>query len=123
MRRVALALLVSFVLAATGAAPVRADLEDVPYTVVRGDTGHRIARRFGLTLAELVALNDDRSLERLRPGDVLVVGRAHHHTHRVLPGETLERIASRWEVEPAHLSAWNALGRARALETGAELDV
>lgn len=123
MRRAALALLVSFLLAASGPSPVRADLEDVPYTVVRGDTGHRIARRFGLSLAELVALNDDRSLDRLRPGETLVVGRAHHHTHRVLPGETLERIASRWEVEPAHLSAWNGIGRARALETGAELDV
>src|SRR5262245_4502569 len=48
MRRVALVLVVSLLLGLAGTAPVRADLEDVPYTVVRGDTGHRIARRFGL---------------------------------------------------------------------------
>lgn len=123
MRRLGLAVLVWFLLAVAGSASVRADLEDVPYTVVRGDTGHRIARRFGLTLAELAALNEDRSLERLHPGDVLVVGRAHHHTHRVLPGDSLDRIAERWEVAPAHLLAWNGLSRAAALEAGRELDV
>lgn len=123
MRRAALALVLSLLVALGASGPVRADLTNVPYIVARGDTGHRIARRFGLTLAELVELNDGRSLERLRPGETLVVGRAHHHVHRVLPGETLERIASRWEVDAARLAILNGLGRHAALEAGRELDV
>ena len=75
-----LALMITLLVVPTGA---RAELVDIPYTIVRGDTGRRIARRFGLTYAELRALNSERSLERLRVGEEIVVGRGHRHVHRV----------------------------------------
>ncbi len=73
---------------------VRADMEDVPYRVSRGDTGHRIARRFGMRLPELAALKPDVDLEHLRPGMQLVVGHGFRHTHRVLPGEGVGAIGA-----------------------------
>lgn len=111
--------LVLFASLATG--PVRADLEDIPYAVARGDTGHRIARRFGLSLAELAALNEGTDLGRLRPGQRLVVGHGFRHTHRVLPGEAVASVAARWSVAPSALRAWNELSGSGALEAGAEL--
>lgn len=100
---------------------VRADMEDVPYRVSRGDTGHRIARRFGMRLPELAALNPDVDLEHLRPGMELVVGHGFRHTHRVLPGEGVGAIAERWGVEARLLRAWNDLGASEAPDAGVDL--
>lgn len=103
------------------APPARADMEDVPYVVSRGDTGHRIARRFALRLSELAALNPDVDLERLRPGQRLVVGHGFRHAHRVLPGEGLHAIATRWEVDVRLLRAWNDLASTESPDAGDEL--
>lgn len=108
---------------ALAVAPVRAELEDIPYVVARGDTGHRIARRFGMNLAGLTALNEGVDIEHLRPGQHLVVGRGFRHTHRVLPGEHVAAIASRWGIEASALRSWNNLSREASLEAGAELVV
>ncbi len=113
-----LVVLVALALTPIGA---RAELEDIPYVVARGDTGHRIARRFGMNLSELLALNDGVDIERLRPGQRLVVGRGFRHVHRVLPGEHVAVVASRWNVEASALRSWNELGREATLEAGAEL--
>jgi LysM repeat protein len=102
---------------------VRADMEDIPYVVARGDTGHRIARRFALRLPALAALNPDVDLEHLRPGQRLIVGHGFRHTHRVLPGEGLRTIAIRWEVDVRLLRAWNDLTSTEAPDAGDELIV
>jgi murein endopeptidase len=102
-------------------AGARAELVDIPYAVVRGDTGRRIARRFGLTYAQLVALNDDRSLERLRIGERLVVGRGHRHVHRVHAGEALNDIAARYRVTVAEVLRWNPGLRPARLSRGEEI--
>jgi LysM repeat protein len=122
-------LAVSALAVALSAAPsfapsrARADLSDVPYVVARGDTGHRIARRFGLRLPELAALNEGVDLEHLRAGQALVVGRGFRHAHRVLPGENVAAIASRWDVDVALVRAWNGLASGAALEAGDELTI
>jgi len=105
----------------TWAPVVRAELVDIPYVVARGDTGRRVARRFGLTFAELRALNDDQTLERLRIGDRLVVGRGHLHVHRVHHGESLGDIASRYRVTQVELQRWNAGLRPARLRAGEEI--
>jgi LysM repeat protein len=103
------------------ALPVRAELVDIPYTVVRGDTGRRIARRFGLTFADLRTLNGNRDLERLRAGERLVVGRGHRHVHRVHAGEALADIAARYRVTQAALLRWNHGLRPGHLRLGEEI--
>lgn len=117
------ALLAVTLLLALALAPstARAELVDIPYTVVRGDTGRRVARRFGLTYAELQALNSDRSLERLRIGETIVVGRGHRHVHHVHPGESLSDIAGRYRVTIAELQRWNVGLRPARLARGQEI--
>jgi murein endopeptidase len=117
----ALAALVALALLLGVAAPARAELVDIPYVVVRGDTGRRVARRFGLTFAELRALNGDRTLERLRLGEQLVVGRGHRHVHRVHAGESLADIAGRYRVTQAELQRWNRDLRPARLRVGEEI--
>lgn len=101
--------------------PARAELVDIPYVVVRGDTGRRVARRFGLTFAELRAMNSERSLERLRAGETLVVGRGHRHVHRVVGGEALTDIAGRYRVTVPELQRWNPALRPAHLARGQEI--
>jgi LysM repeat protein len=103
------------------AAPVSAELADIPYRVVSGDTARRIARRHGLTYAELQALNGNVPLERIRQGQNLIVGRGHLHVHRVRRGESLPDIAARYRVETRAIQRWNALP-ARLME-GTELRI
>lgn len=115
-----LALVIALVVTPSGA---RAELVDIPYTVVRGDTGRRVARRFDLTYAALQALNADRSLERLRVGQTIVVGRGHRHVHQVHAGEALSDIASRYRVTIAELQRWNPGLRPARLSRGQEIAI
>jgi len=119
--RVVLALVLATLVCVAPSGQARAELTDIPYAVVRGDTGRRIARRFGLTFAELRELNDARSLERLRVGDTLVVGRGHRHVHQVHPGESLGDIAGRYRVTIAELTRWNPGLRPARLSRGQEI--
>ncbi len=122
MGRALVSLLLAVLLAFSAmAVPARADLEDIPYLVVSGDTGHRVARRFGLRLGELSSLNPGLDLDRLRPGQRLVVGRGFRHEHRVLPGEGLTVIAARWGLDVRRLRAWNGLGADASPDAGATL--
>lgn len=101
----------------------RAELVDIPYTVVSGDTARRVARRHGLTYAELRALNGERNLDRLRVGEHLVVGRGHLHTHRIRSRESLADIALRYRVEPSAILRWNRGVDPAHLRAGAELHI
>ena len=103
------------------AAPASAELADIPYRVVSGDTARRIARRHGLTLAELQALNGNAPLERIRQGQQLIVGQGHLHVHRVRRGESLPDIAARYRVELRAIQRWNTL--APRLQAGTELRI
>ena len=79
------------------------------YTVRQGDIAASIARRHGITLAELIQLNGGRDLNLIRPGDALTVpwtnGPAfippgtvpaveqRRRTYRVAAGDTFSSIA------------------------------
>jgi LysM repeat protein len=86
------------------------------HTVVAGETFLGIARRYGVTAAQLRALNPEVDWERVRVGDVLVLPAAARaegaapapsrppaaasdaRTHEVQAGETLFGIARRYGV-------------------------
>lgn len=62
--------------AETAAQKLIAGLEPPRYHIVKsGEVAVRIARRYGLTLADLQKLNPDRDLNRLQIGDRLLIGR------------------------------------------------
>ena len=89
------------------------------HTVEPGDTLYGIANRYGLSAAELLALNPSLTLESIiQPGDVLVVAEgteeepaavlpAPEATHTVEPGDTLYGIADRYGLSAAELLALN----------------
>ena len=106
---------------AIDAAPAAAELADIRYRVVSGDTARRIARRHELSLAELQALNGNATLERIRQGQELTVGQGHLHVHRVRRGESLPDIAARYRVDVRAIQRWNAL--APRLREGIELRI
>jgi LysM repeat protein/murein endopeptidase len=116
---IALALVLAALLFTPPAA--RAELEPIAYTVVRGDTAHRIASRHGLTLRELETLNDGLHVDRLRAGQRLVVGHGRPVRHRVRPHETLSAIAERYGVHIHELLRWNAGLDQRQLTADREL--
>jgi len=109
------------------------------YTVRRGDSLSRIARRYDVTVSELVALNSLRSRHRIRAGQVLVLpdepgARAPvavaarseppadgiYHVRR---GDTIARIAARFGLTEASLVAMNDLRDRNQIAVGQRLQV
>lgn len=84
-----------------------ADMEPIPYTVARGDTATAIARRHGISLADLSRWNPGLNLDRLRAGARIVVGEGWAIDHEVLPRETVGGIAARHRVTRRQLALWN----------------
>ncbi len=130
------------------AKPVQLALADVPahqrftgqhrdqyYKVQRGDTLSSIARRHGVSMAELVALNHVRSRHQIRAGQVLILpddvrGGAvqvarqeppQDGVHRVRRGDTLSLIAARYGVSQTELARSNGLRNRHVLRVGQSL--
>lgn len=115
----------------------------VYYHVRKGDTLNKIALRYGLSVAELRAVNNLKA-KSVRPGQELIVrgagidtnlaaaearanqqsGRtqtgAKAKTHTVRRGETLWSIAQQYDVEPAALASANGV-RNNAIKVGQKL--
>lgn len=110
---------------------------DGTYKVVKGDTVEAIAKRFDMSQAELIALNDLQKPYRLNLGKVLKVtptkapktssridakadqaSKASASTYRVVKGDTLGAIANRTGVSQADLIDLNGLARPYALKLG-----
>lgn len=79
------------------------------YTVVRGDSLWRIARRFDVSVAQLRAWNGLASGSVLRPGQPLAVhGReTTDGYYRVRAGDSLWSIATRFSIAVEDLKSWN----------------
>jgi LysM repeat protein len=96
------------------------------YTVRRGDTLTLIARRYGTTVARLVALNHIRIPDRIRTGTRLVVtgvppapaAASSAGTYRVRRGDTLSGIAARHHTTAARLARLNHLSRPNRIYPG-----
>ena len=96
--------------------PPSGSLEDT-YTVKAGDTLYSIARKFGLTVDELKALNN-LTTNNLSIGQVLIVSEEVNIppqpedgvVYTVKPGDTLYQIASQYGVSVADIIELNNLG-------------
>ena len=92
------------------------------YVVLRGDNMNRIAARVGVPIEILIAANPTVRRDRLRPGQtLLVVGATRVVEHRVRRGESLARLASRYEVTVRELTQWNPTVRGRELRADSTL--
>ncbi len=85
------------------------------YSVVRGDSLDKIAKRHGTTIADLRRWNNLNS-SRIYPGQKLVVGSQaslSQTTYRIRSGDSLTVIAKRFGVSVNELMRWNGLRTSR----------
>ncbi len=108
------------------------------YTVRRGDSLSKIARKYNVKERELVALNNLKSRHRIRAGQVLALpdepgARAPVSVARSEPpadgvyhvrrGDTVARIAARFGLSEASLVAMNGLRNRHQIAVGQRLQV
>ena len=79
-----------------------------PYTVQSGDTLYAIARRFGVTVDQILASNPDiTDPSMIYPGQVIDIPAAGRETYTVRAGDSLYRIARRYGVTVDQILASN----------------
>lgn len=81
-------------------APVRPRSGVIQYTIQQGDTLDKIAEKFGISTDTLVWNNDGIYVNRLFPGDRLVILPESGVLHRTLNEETIQSIADKYKVSP-----------------------
>jgi len=88
------------------------------YVVQPGDSLWSIARRFGISMEEIVALNDlpERPLQ---VGERLIL--TAQAVYRVQPGDTLSQIARRFGTTVRELAELNGIQNPSLIRAGAEL--
>ncbi|MBI2236543.1 MAG: LysM peptidoglycan-binding domain-containing M23 family metallopeptidase [Magnetospirillum sp.] len=91
-------------------------------TVYSGDTVYSVARRYNLTVRELIEVNDLRAPYQLIPGTVLRLpgGGSEHVVQR---GDTLIAIARRYRVDFNSLAATNNKRTPYLLQVGERLRI
>jgi murein DD-endopeptidase MepM/ murein hydrolase activator NlpD len=81
----------------------------VPYTVVKGDIIGEIAKTFGLYEDTIISVNRIRNSRLLQIGQVLKIPNQDGILHKTEPGESLEDLAKRYNVESASIRTANEL--------------
>ena len=87
------------------------------YTVQQGDTLTQIAKKFNTTVSNLKqwnGLKSDRinvkqTLSISKPASVEIKSTEQTSTYTVVPGDTLMKIANKYEISLAELMTWNQL--------------
>ncbi len=122
----------------------------VAHKVVKGDTPAALARRYGVRTDDLLRFNKVRDARSLRVGQNLLIplnpeagrmalaelrealrddapagrpGKGTAQSYTVRPGDSLWKIAKRYEVTEQQLRSWNQLGTRSVLRVGQKLTV
>lgn len=102
------------------------------YTVRRGDTLTKIAKKYGITVSELAAANRISRNSVLKVGQKLKIPyprttsaapREIWIKYKVRPGDTLTGIATRFNCTVGDLEDWNRIDRRKPLRVGQVLKV
>lgn len=129
------ALLLSGMYATLFASPVRAQADLQSYTVVAGDTLAAIADQYGVSLDELVALNNIADPSFIQVGQVLLIPSSASSTAgnelasiettlvQAEPGETLGALAQRLAQDAAVLASLNRISETQQLFPGQSIHV
>jgi membrane-bound lytic murein transglycosylase D len=114
------------------AAEIQREPETRTHRVNRGESLDRIARKYGVDVSDLVALNNLGRPDRIKAGQVLRVPGAGSgqksasngtHTHTVRKGETLWEIAQKYGVSVNQLRQWNGLSARDGIQAGTRLKI
>ncbi len=96
--------------------------EPIPstYTVVKGDTLSKIAKRFNTTVDELVKINGIDNPNLIRVGQVLHLTALEPitATYTVVKGDTLSKIAKRYKTSVEALAAMNNISNVNLIRVG-----
>ncbi len=103
--------------------------QQVRHTVQSGDTLWDIARKYKVSTKQLAKWNGMAPGDMLHPGKSLVVwlegksanGVTKQLTYTVRNGDSLSRIANKFNVKVADISKWNSLNTKRYLQPGQKL--
>ena len=94
------------------------------YTVASGDTLSDLAVRFEVSVDDLLRWNEGLRPDRIRSGQrVHVEDGLRRVQHTISRGESLSRIAARYEVRVSELLGWNARLSPDRIAVGRELVV
>jgi membrane-bound lytic murein transglycosylase D len=100
------------------------------YVVKRGDTVGALAKRFGVSQRQLMAMNNIRSAKRLYvgkrlriPGDASAAAAPKATSYKVSRGDTLSEIADKHGVSMRDLERWNSISRSKPLRVGQKLTI
>ncbi len=100
----------------------------VVYMLQRGDTLASVAAAHNLTLAQLVEINHLAPMQRLRPGEGVLIPSSEGifatrelSVHVVKPGETLDSIAAEYKTSARVLRRVNKVQNPGALRQGTRL--
>ncbi len=111
------------------APPVKTATPSVQYHVVRrGETLDSIARRYGVSVDNLMGWNDIPNANRILVGQRLEIRKGMpaaslRLTYTVRRGDTLSEIAEPFDVSVGRLKSWNRISRASALQAGQVLSI
>lgn len=128
--------------------PVNQRANFVAHKVVKGDTPAALARRYGVRTDDLLRFNQVRDARSLRIGQDLLIplnpdagkmaladlrealrddapsartSKGTVQSHTVRPGDSLWKIAQRYQVSEQQLRRWNKLGNKTVLRVGQKL--
>ena len=101
------------------------------HVVRAGDTLWAVSKRYDVTVPALAAANGIETTDALRTGMRLEIpggsstgkGESTRLTYEVRSGDTLTRIADRFNVSVRQLADWNNLNKSQTLRTGQRLVV
>ncbi len=78
----------------------------VSYTVIPGDTISSIAKKFGISTDTIRWQNDLKSVDDIKPGQVLEIPPVTGIVHKVKRGETIYSIAKKYQVDAQAIVNW-----------------
>lgn len=118
-------------MASVGSAPKAPQRSSRVHVVKPGDTLWGVARRYDVSVAALSAANDLSPQAALSVGTRLEIPSAgsggskesSRTTYEVRSGDTLSRIADRFNVSVSDLAGWNGIKKTETLRTGQRLVV
>lgn len=105
----------------------------IDHEVAPGDTLWELSRTYGVAIRSLASWNNMAPGDFLRPGQTLTIWREERPSsssdnavvrtvqYRVRSGDSLDRIASRFQVSIDDIERWNQINRKRYLQPGQQL--